>query len=178
MTCSSNPFVPVKMMLEIQEHRPGRILEYVSWTVFSCRSDQYGKDRWFKIDINTRQHYNCLVIPPFQPNGHLPDGIHSATWTEVRERFGWNQRRQNLLAGLEQALQDLRKAGCKTVYLNGSFVTDKNEPGDFDACWDPTDVNFDALEPTLLEFENARAAQKARYGGPVPCAGSRRTLPR
>jgi hypothetical protein len=105
------------------------------------------------------------VIPPFQPNGHLPDGIHSATWKEVREHFGWNQRRQHLLVGLEQALNDLYEAGCERVYLNGSFVTNKNEPGDFDACWDPTNVNFDTLEPTLLEFENARAAQKGRYGG-------------
>jgi hypothetical protein len=117
------------------------------------------------IDTGLRQHYDCLVIPPFQPNGHLPDGIHSATWTEVRERFGWNQRRQNLLVGLEKALRDLHEAGCKRIYLNGSFVTSKNEPGDFDACWDPTDVNFDTLEPTLLEFDDARAAQKARYGG-------------
>jgi hypothetical protein len=105
------------------------------------------------------------MIPPFQSNGHLPDGIHIATWTQLLEHFGWNQRRQTLLAGLEQAMNDLRDAGCKQVYLNGSFVTSKDEPGDFDACWDPTGVDFEGIEPTLLEFENARAAQKARYGG-------------
>jgi hypothetical protein len=105
------------------------------------------------------------MIPPFQPNGHLPDGIHSATWTELLEHFGWNQRRQSLLAGLKLAMNDLRDAGCKRIYLNGSFVTSKDEPGDFDACWNPTDVDFDRIEPTLLEFDDARAAQKARYGG-------------
>jgi hypothetical protein len=105
------------------------------------------------------------MIPPFQLNGHLPDGIHNATWSELLERFGWNQRRQSLLAGLERALNDLRDAGCRRVYLNGSFVTSKDEPGDFDACWDPTGVDFDRIEPTLLEFDDARAAQKLRYGG-------------
>ena len=105
------------------------------------------------------------MIPPFQSNGHLPDGIHSATWTHLTERLGWNQHRQTLLAGLERALNDLRAAGYKRVYLNGSFVTSKDEPGDFDACWEPADVNFETIEPTLLQFDNARAAQKARYGG-------------
>jgi hypothetical protein len=62
-------------------------------------------------------------------------------------------------------MNDLRDAGCNRVYLNGSFVTNKDEPGDFDACWDPTGVDFDRIEPTLLEFENARATQKNRYGG-------------
>lgn len=118
-----------------------------------------------RIDSRARQLYSCLMIPPFQPNGTLPDGIHHATWAELQGHFGWNRRRQILLVGLGQALNDLRNAGCTTVYLNGSFVTHKDEPGDFDACWDPTGVDFDVLEPTLLEFSDARAAQKDRYGG-------------
>jgi hypothetical protein len=105
------------------------------------------------------------VIPPFQINGNLPSGIHTATWQEVQARFGWNARRQILLAGLERAIHDLRNAGCSTVYLNGSFVTSKPEPGDFDACWTLDGVDLDSIEPTLLEFDAGRAAQKARYGG-------------
>ena len=34
----------------------------------------------------------------------------------------------------EAAMVNLRDAGCKTVYVDGSFVTDKERPGDFDAC--------------------------------------------
>jgi hypothetical protein len=105
------------------------------------------------------------VIPPFQINGNLPPGIHIATWQEVQARFGWNARRQTLLAGLERAIEDLCNAGCSTVYLNGSFVTSKPEPGDFDACWTLDGVDLDSIEPTLLEFDAGRAAQKARYGG-------------
>jgi hypothetical protein len=105
------------------------------------------------------------VIPPFQINGNLPPGVHTATWSEVQARFGWNTRRQTLLTGLEQAIEDLRNAGCSTLYLNGSFVTSKPEPGDFDACWTLDGVDLDSIEPTLLEFDAGRAAQKARYGG-------------
>jgi len=51
------------------------------------------------------------------------------------------------------------------VYINGSFVTAKEVPGDFDACWDPTGVEVSLLDPVLLDFSNKRAAQKAKYGG-------------
>ena len=40
------------------------------------------------------------------------------------------------MAGLRAALESLKSAGCRTVYLNGSFVTSKEAPNDFDACWD------------------------------------------
>jgi hypothetical protein len=51
------------------------------------------------------------------------------------------------------------------VYINGSFVTAKDVPGDFDACWDADGVDPDRLDPVLLDFSNRRAAQKAKYGG-------------
>ena len=41
----------------------------------------------------------------------------------------------------------------------------KDEPGDFDACWDTDAVDLDALDPVLLDLSNHRAAQKARFGG-------------
>ncbi len=51
------------------------------------------------------------------------------------------------------------------VWLNGSFVTTKDELGDFDACWDTNGVDLDTLDPVLLDLSNHRAAQKARFGG-------------
>jgi hypothetical protein len=51
------------------------------------------------------------------------------------------------------------------VYVNGSFVTTKQVPGDFDACWDIEGVDADALDPVFFDFTNSRAAQKARFGG-------------
>ena len=41
----------------------------------------------------------------------------------------------------------------------------KEEPADFDACWDPDGVDLDALDPLLLDLSKGRAAQKARFGG-------------
>lgn len=81
------------------------------------------------------------------------------------ERFGWNPRRRQLLDGLAEAIELLAAAGCQRVWLNGSFVTTKDEPGDFDACWDPAGVDLDVLDPVLMDFSAGRAAQKARFGG-------------
>lgn len=81
--------------------------------------------------------------------------------------FGWNARRRELLGGLRRALQDLRAAGCSRVWLDGSFVTAKDLPNDFDLCWDMEDVDYDALPPALIDLEPPRALQKATYGGDV-----------
>ena len=105
------------------------------------------------------------MIPPLDADGNLPAGIHWATWTELVDRFGTSPRRVELLEGLKRALQSLADAGCQTVYVDGSFVTAKEAPGDFDACWDPLGVDGERLDPVLLDFTDRRAAQKAKYGG-------------
>ena len=103
------------------------------------------------------------MIPPFDPlTGRLRVGEHLAEWDEVVERFGWNERRRRLIDGLADALVLLVEAGCRRVWLNGSFVTTKDEPGDFDACWDQTGVDLGVLDPVLLDLSAGRAAQKAR----------------
>lgn len=81
------------------------------------------------------------------------------------ERFGWNPRRRRLLDGLADAMALLQAAGCRRIWLNGSFVTAKEEPGDFDACWDPEGVDFDRLDPIFFELADGRAAPKRRFGG-------------
>jgi hypothetical protein len=105
------------------------------------------------------------VILPFHNNGNLPAGIHWAEWSEIEKHFGWNQRRKELLHGLRLALESLKQAGCQTVYLNGSFVTSKELPNDFDACWSLRGVDETKLDPVFLDFSNGRKAQKVKYGG-------------
>jgi hypothetical protein len=106
------------------------------------------------------------VLPPFDPEtGLLPAGEHAASWDDVLERSGWNQKRRQLLDGLAEALELLEAAGCRQVWLNGSFVTAKDEPGDFDACWDDDGVDRDEVDPVLLDLSAGRAAQKRRFGG-------------
>ncbi len=106
------------------------------------------------------------MLPPFDPEtGRLPEGEHPADWDEVVDRFGWNSRRRQLLDGLAEAMELLAAAGCRRIWLNGSFVTAKDEPADFDGCWDTEGVDLDALDPALLDLSNRRAAMKARFGG-------------
>jgi len=104
-------------------------------------------------------------MPPLQPDGGLPPGIHWADWSEIEARFGWTAHRRQLLQGFRQAAGLLRAAGCKAVFLDGSFVTGKEMPGDYDACWDIRDVDPDKVDPVFFDFTNRRAAQKARFSG-------------
>ena len=106
------------------------------------------------------------MIPALDPStGNLPPGEHLAAWVDVVERFGTTPWRRQLLEGLERALRDLRAAGCKRVYIDGSFITTKEHPGDFDVCWDLDGVDFDVIDEVLLTFEAGRRAQKAKYRG-------------
>jgi len=97
--------------------------------------------------------------------GNLPPGIYWVTWKELVSTFGFTPRRVRLLTGLKTALALLKTAGCRSVYIDGSFVTAKSRPGDFDACWAIEGVDPDALDPVFLDFSHARAAQKARFLG-------------
>ena len=90
------------------------------------------------------------MLPPFSKDGMLPPGVHKASWRRFAERFGRTARRRSLLAGLKAALKALRAAGCRKVFIDGSFVTAKESPGDFDGCWDIEEVDPDALDPVLL----------------------------
>jgi hypothetical protein len=108
------------------------------------------------------------MIPDFDENGNLPPGIYWADWSEFQQRFGTTTQRLRMIQGLSTAMEQLKAAGCRTIYINGSFVTSEPNPKDFDACWDAEAVDFallQAIAPTLLNFENKRAAQKNKYKG-------------
>ena len=108
------------------------------------------------------------MIPDLAADGNLPPGIHPVTWGELVGRCGFNPHRTFLLSGLKRAAEVLKLSGCKTLYINGSFVTAKEVPSDFDGCWERTGMNLMLLfaaDPVLLTFANRRAAQKAKYFG-------------
>jgi hypothetical protein len=106
------------------------------------------------------------VIPPFDAgSGNLPPGVHDATWSELVARYGYNSRRLALLAGLKAALDALRVAGCRRAYVDGSFITATETPGDFDGCWEADGVNLARLDPILKTFAHGREAQKIKFGG-------------
>jgi hypothetical protein len=109
------------------------------------------------------------MIPAFERRtGNLPAGVHSASWDEFQARFGATPYRRSLVDGLLLALEPLYLAGCQGVYVDGSFVTAKPVPGDFDACWDSTGVDLlmlQRLEPAFSDLTPPRTAQKQRFKG-------------
>ena len=102
---------------------------------------------------------------PGAPWSVLPVGIHQASLSAVADRFASNARRHRLFGGLVRASGNLADAGCKRLLLDGSFVTSKPWPGDYDACWDPSGVDRELMDPIFSIFDEDRAAQKAKFGG-------------
>ncbi len=106
------------------------------------------------------------MIPRRDPEtGYLPPGEHHARWRDVAGCFGGNRHRVRLLDGLLAACRNLAGAGCSELLLDGSFVTAKLLPRDYDGAWEPAGVNLNLLDPILLDFRNRRAAMKAKYLG-------------
>ena len=63
-------------------------------------------------------------------------------------------------------MSSIAESGIKTLLVNGSFVTSKEAPNDYDGCW-PADELEDAtfIDPVLFDFTGGRAAMKRKYGG-------------
>ena len=106
---------------------------------------------------------------PFDENGNLPPGVHWLEWEEFEERFNYNPTRQRLINGLKLAMTHLLIAGCRTIYIDGSFTTSKEKLGDFDACYDEDAVDYYNLRTNAPQLFNHydRAAQKAKYKGEI-----------
>ena len=109
-----------------------------------------------------------MPILDFRIDGLLPDGVHEATWEEIRARYGWNPTRVEILTKLELVVQHFKQAGCRSMHIDGSFITNKEEPGDFDACWDNTGVRADLIAPILLDqSRKGRDAIWHKYSGDI-----------
>ena len=109
------------------------------------------------------------MIPDFVDIGGpwrvLPPGVHDATIEEVEARFTTTDGRKRIFSGFRSGVMALHRAGCQKVYLDGSFVTEKPVPGDFDACWDPIGVDDAKLDSVFLDFSDGRKNQKKRFCG-------------
>ncbi len=107
----------------------------------------------------------ALVPLPGFPWPVLPPGLHQASLADVAAAFATSVWRRELFDGLRYASGRLRGAGCPTIFLDGSYVSGKPKPGDFDACWDPSGVDPNRLDSVFLQFANGREAQKAAFKG-------------
>ena len=101
-------------------------------------------------------------IPPFDERGYLPPGVYETNEAEFNRRFGFNSYRKQLLSGLNAALISLKQGGCERVYIGGSFITDKAEPGDIDGCFEGLYIDENMIDPIFIDSD--LDAQKARFG--------------
>jgi hypothetical protein len=92
-----------------------------------------------------------MPIPEFNELGYLPPGVYETTWAEFLARFGTNPQRLRLATGLAAALRKLGIAGCRRVIIGGSFVTDKEEPNDFDGWYDDFCLDLNLLDALFVE---------------------------
>lgn len=108
------------------------------------------------------------MIPGFTDEGLLTPGVHETDLEELKEKMGWSRKRRELLEGLEEALALMASCGVARVYLDGSFVTDKDRPNDVDGCYDLSeDVTVEDLRrlaPVFPPSPSNRAEAKRRFG--------------
>jgi hypothetical protein len=95
----------------------------------------------------------------------LPPGIYDSTLSEVYARYAINPSRLLLFQGLERGLDNLFRSGCPQVFLDGSYVTAKPIPNDYEICWDVEYVDPGLLDPVFFDFDNGRYNQKKKFLG-------------
>lgn len=117
------------------------------------------------------------MIPEFDPTtGCLPNGEWDATWKEFVLKFNTNAHRAKLTTQLFAGLQVLKVAGCKQVWVNGSFTTEKINPGDVDVLYDVQGIRPADLPKTFQD----KAGRRSFYGGdyiPVDLANHQLAFP-
>lgn len=104
------------------------------------------------------------MIPPLNDDGFLPPGRWGAALDEVWDRFasGPTPRRAEVWAEFEQALELLRSAvHVSRVWLGGSFLTSKAEPGDVDAVFL---IRADRLERAMRDDYGSKVVGLAARG--------------
>lgn len=97
------------------------------------------------------------MIPPFRPDGYLPEGVHLTSEGEITFRFGGTgARRRRLVLRLRRWIALSRLVTARRLLVDGSFVTDAREPHDVDAVvLLPADFRHqvESGNESALEFE-------------------------
>jgi len=108
------------------------------------------------------------MIPRFTDEGLLPPGVYGTDLEELKEKMDWSRKRGELLEGLEEALELIASCDVVRVYLDGSFVTEKDRPNDIDGCYDLADdvtaEDLRRLAPIFPPSPSNRAEAKRRFG--------------
>jgi hypothetical protein len=83
-----------------------------------------------------------MAIPNLEGSGLLPAGEHVCDLDEVEGMFAHNARRADLFRQLRpfRVMLEAQGLGQLPLYVDGSFSTSKDHPGDIDVVLDLTDA--------------------------------------
>jgi hypothetical protein len=109
------------------------------------------------------------MLPEFNQDGNLPEGIYQVTETEVLRRFASSSARRKWLGEKFQELVSVAKATgyLQRVILWGSFISSKESPNDLDVLL-VMDADFapeQLLKDNQLLFDHTQA--KLRFQADV-----------
>lgn len=100
-------------------------------------------------------------IPSFTSQGLLPPGIHTCSRLDLQAIFSFTDRRAHLLQRLDQCTGIMKQCALTGVLLiDGSFVTDKDHPGDIEVTLDVRQEPPEAQDRALLFYVRQHAALK------------------
>ena len=105
-----------------------------------------------------------MTLPHLHATGLLPAGDHPLTLGELRDSYlvtgegldvpGWDSAgRGQLVDNLELFVRQLWQVGVERIFVNGSFVTAKPDPGDIDAYFECTVVAYPLILVRLMQME-------------------------
>ncbi len=99
------------------------------------------------------------MIPPFTELGLLPAGIHICTMAQCRAVFATNVRREQLFESLSRCVLQMHSHDLQgTLLIDGSFVTDKANPGDMEVAFDARNHSRAAQDRALLFYMHNHAS--------------------
>jgi hypothetical protein len=120
---------------------------------------------------NNQESQGVILSVKFNGHGYLEPGVHGLDPTEIEAQFvtsfPHSTTRKNILVGYKQYSHDIASlVGNCEQYLDGSFVTNKNDPGDIDLVMLLDATVVDALpndEKLRLKELVAGPTTKAKY---------------
>ncbi len=96
-----------------------------------------------------------MPIPTLDKHGLLPLGVYDCTLQEIKEAFVGNIQRRQLFDNFLNCLSDeIRPLFDSPIYINGSFVMDKDRPEDVDVVLDLEDTPDEKKWAGLMFMNN------------------------
>jgi hypothetical protein len=87
----------------------------------------------------------------FNSQGYLYQTI-ALTYEKFVTYFGTNPGRKQQIDNALFYFRIFYQCGCRKVYIDGSFVSTKKNPGDIDLCFDLTGVDIGNIKRVFPEF--------------------------